>query len=415
MINLEKGLPAMPPANMTGPTTVPLVSSRTHRRRGSAFNHRLFALLLAAFLFPATSMAETLDVWFGTVTPRDGLSRGIYHARFDSEAGKLSDVVLAAEIDSPGFLAMHPAGKVLYSVGSVDGTPSVTAFRIRPGERHASLERINSQPIGDGGAAHLSTDRTGRVLMTAQYGGGSTAIFPLADDGSIGPRAQLAKHEGGSGVVPRRQDSPHAHWVGTSPDNRFAFVPDLGLDQVVIWKLDVEKPSLTAHGFGECPPGGGPRHMKFHPNGEVIYVLNELSLSVTAFRYDPEAGSMTPFQTIETLSEETKAKETFNSASEIRVHPSGQFVYTANRGHDTITAFRVDPQSFELSLIEVEPIRGGWPRNFNVDPGGRWLLAAGRDSNTVTVFAIDAETGELTYTREVAMVPTPICVLFGKP
>ncbi len=358
-------------------------------------------------------MADPVDVWFGTVTPADGLSQGIYHARFDSDSGELSDVMLAAEVSNPGFLALHPGGDVLYSTGSRDGAPSVSAFRIVPGEHHSSLEFLNSQEIGDGGAAHLSTDRDGKVLLTAQYGGGSTAIFPLAEDGSIGPRAKLAKHEGGSGVVQRRQESPHAHWVGTSPENRFAFVPDLGLDKVVIYKLDVDAPELSPHGFGECPPGGGPRHMKFHPNGEVIYVLNELSLSVTAFGYDAEAGTMTPFQTIETLPEEVKAKEIFNSASEIRVHQSGKFVYSANRGNDTVTAFRIDPDTHELTLIEREPIRGGWPRNFNIDPSGKWLLAAGRDSNTVAVFAIDGESGELTYTREMAMVPTPICVLFG--
>lgn len=370
---------------------------------------------LACFLalLSGTTMAETLDVWFGTTTPRGGVSRGIYHAPFDTESGKLGEVTLAAEISSPGFLALHPRGDVLYATGSQDGEPSVSAFRIERDGETSQLQPLNSQPIGDGGAAHLTTDRSGRVLVTAQYGGGSTALFPLADDGRILPRAQLAEHEGGSGVVERRQDAPHAHWTGTSPDNRFVFVPDLGMDKVVIWKLDLQQPALAPHGEGVCPPGGGPRHMKFHPDGRHIYVLNELALSVTTFAYDPEAGTMTPIQTIETLPEEVKAKEVFNSASEIRVHPSGRFVYSANRGNDTITAFRVDAETKQLSLIEHEPIRGAWPRNFHLDPSGKWLLAAGRDSHTVAVFAIDPETGELTYTREIAQVPTPICVLFG--
>jgi 6-phosphogluconolactonase len=236
----------------------------------------------------------------------------------------------------------------------------------------------------------------------------------LSKDGSIGARTQLMKHEGGSGVVARRQDKPHAHWVGTSPDNRFVFVPDLGMDQVLIYRLDNQYAKLTAHGRGVVPPGGGPRHMKFHPAGQYIYVLNELALSVTVFLYDAEKGTMMPVQTIPTVSEDQKAKETFVSASEIRVHPSGNFVYAANRGHDTITAFRIDSKTGKLSEIECEPIRGSWPRNFNIDPTGRWLVAAGRDSNTLAVFSIDQASGELTYTRSMVMVPTPICVEFGR-
>ena len=151
--------------------------------------------------------------------------------------------------------------------------------------------------------------------------------------------------------------------------------------------------------------------MKFHPNGKYVYVLNELALSITTFAYDEKAGAMTPIQTVETLSEATKAKETFNSASEIRVHKSGKFVYSANRGNDSISAFRVDESTGKLKLIEVEPIRGGWPRNFSLDPTGKWMIVAGRDSNTATVFAIDPSSGELTFARQTAMVPSPICVL----
>jgi 6-phosphogluconolactonase len=274
---------------------------------------------------------------------------------------------------------------------------------------------LSFQPIGDGGAAHLATDRTGKALLSAQYGGGSTAIYPLADDGSIRAQTKLIKHEGGSGIVPRRQDKPHAHWVGTSPDNKFVFVPDLGMDKVVIYRLDADRADLAPHGYGQLPPGGGPRHMKFHTSGNFIYVLNELALSVTAFAYDSKRGSMTAFQTIPTVPEQEKAKEMFVSASEIRVHPSGSYVYAANRGHDTITAFSIDQDSGKLTLIEREPIRGSWPRNFNIDPTGKWLLAAGRDSNTIAVFDIDAETGELTYTRTMVMVPTPICIVIGSP
>ncbi len=370
-------------------------------------------LLLLLLLSARSGFSLELDVWIGTTTPRGGASQGIYHTRLNSADGSLAQPRLAAEANSPGFLASHPTERVLYSTGNVEGRPSLVAYRIEGQDDHVELSLINSQPIGDGGAAHLATDRTGSALMSAQYGGGSTAIFPLNQDGSIGPREKLLKHEGGSGVIPARQNAPHAHWVGTAPDNRFAFVPDLGLDQVIIYKLDADRANLVPHGTGQLPPGGGPRHMKFHTSGDYIYVLNELALSVTVFGYDDEAGVMTAIQTIETVPQEEKAKERFASASEIRVHPSGKFVYAANRGHDTISAFRVDEASGQLSFIEREPVRGSWPRNFNIDPSGRWLLAAGRDSNTLAVFEIDGETGELTYTRKMVAVPTPICVLFA--
>ncbi|MFG0288322.1 MAG: lactonase family protein [Rhodopirellula sp. JB044] len=382
-----------------------------------------FLVSVCFLLVGAVASGQTVDVWFGTSTGRGSESRGIYHATFDMETGKLSRATLAAETQNPGFLAMHPNGKVLYATGSPASANSasndnVSAFRITGPVGKAKLEYINSAPTGDGGAAHVSTDRDGKILMSAQYGGGSTTLYQLAEDGSV-KHVEVKEHsellpKAGSGVVPKRQDHPHAHWTGTSPDNRFAFVPDLGMDRVVIWKLDTETPALTPHGFGVCPPGGGPRHMKFSPDGSRVYVLNELALSLTAFDYDAEKGEMTPGQTIRTLSEVVKAKETFNSASEIRVHPSGRFIYTANRGNDSISAFRVDENGV-LSLIEVEPIRGAWPRNFGMDPSGRWLIVAGQQSNTATVFAIDQETGELQFIRETVAVPSSICVLFGTP
>lgn len=369
----------------------------------------------------SVSPADTVDVWFGTTTPRGGESRGIYHSVLDTETGKLSRPTLAAECNNPGFLALHPDGKTLYATGRPDSASgprdAVSVFRVTGDAGRKQIEFVEAVGTGDGGAAHVSTDQAGKVLLSAQYGGGSTSLYQLADDGRIDRLVEVKEHSElmpnvGSGVVEGRQNASHAHWVGTSPDDRFAFVPDLGMDRVVIWKLEAKEPSLTHHGFGVCPPGGGPRHMTFSPDGSTIYVLNELALTITVFDYDAEQGEMTPVQTIPTLSEAVKAKETFNSASEIRVHPSGRFVYAANRGHDSISAFRLDDTG-QLVAVEVEPIRGGWPRNFNIDPSGKWLIAAGRDSNTATVFAIDDESGELTFIRETQPVPTPICVVFG--
>lgn len=373
-------------------------------------NTLLLAGLLAAVTLPPHAQAEVLDVWLGT--SRSNLSQGIYHCTLNTDNGRLSEARLVAEISGPGFLAMHPKLPVLYAAGTLDNKPSAVAYRIESGGEQASLELIGAVEIGDGGAAHLAVDASGQTLLTAQYGGGSTAAFALEEDGAIRERTQLVKHEGGSGVVGRRQDAPHAHWVGFSPDNRFAFVPDLGLDQVVIYQVDVEAAKLTPHGTADVPAGGGPRHMKFHPSGQWAYVLNELDLSVSVFDYDADAGTMTRKQTIPAVPKEQLARAQFTSASEIRVHPSGRFVYSANRGHDTITLFRVDAESGELMVVERTFVRGATPRNFNLDPSARWLLAAGQDSHTLASFAVDPELGLLTFNRSVIHVPSPICVLF---
>ncbi len=386
--------------------------------RRFTFSSAIGLIVASAFFANRSASAQTIDVWFGTVTSRGGDSQGIYHSSFHTQTGKLTRPTLAATCNGPGFLARHPNGSVLYATGSPDADEGcVSAYRISGEPGSATLEFINSITTADGAPAHLSTNHAGTLLFSAQYGGGSTSMYALADNGAIERLVVCKEHDellpqAGSGVVANRQEAPHAHWSGTSPDDRFLFVPDLGMDRVVIWKVDAESPNLTHHGFGVCPPGSGPRHMKFSPDEKKIYVLNELALSITVFDYDAEQGTMDPAQTIETLSEQVKNKETSNSASEIRVHPSGRFVYTANRGHDSISSFRV--QMFgRLSPIEVVPVRGAWPRNFAITPDGKWLIAAGQESNTVTVFSINENSGEITFARETKNVPNPICVQFG--
>ena len=360
----------------------------------------------SALLFAASAQAAPLNVYFGT---SGGETRGIYHATLDPDNGRLTPATLAAEIRSPGFLAVHPDGTRLYAVAGVEGGPRVAGYRITAG---GALEPINSALIGDGGGAHVAVHPSGRFLMTAQYGGGSTAFFPLDPDGRLGA-ATLTEHEGGSGVVPDRQNAPHPHYCGYSPDGRFAFVPDLGMDGIVIYRVNVDEPSIARHGFAASISGGGPRHMRFSVDGRFVYLLNELSLSVTTFAYDADAGTLKQLGTTPALSEEVKAREMFNSAAEILVHPSGRFVYSSNRGHDSVTVYRADPGTGRLTVVEVQPIRGAWPRNINMDPSGRWLLAAGADSNTVAVHAIDPDTGELTFQPGgLINVPGPICIVF---
>ena len=353
-----------------------------------------------------TGVAAEL-VYFGTGGPG---AKGIYRSTFNETDGKLSPAELAAEVGSPGFLALHPDGTKLYAVANFPGGPGAMGYRIQPG---GGLEVINSSPTGDGGGAHIAVHPSGRFLLTAQYGAGSTALFPLDDAGRLGT-AVIHRHTGGSRVVKGRQDAPHAHWCGFSPDGRFALVPDLGMDGVVIYRVDLERPAIERHGFAASVPGGGPRHLRFSPDGKFIYLLNELSLSVTTYAWEPQSGTARLLATVPALSEEAKAKEAFNSAAEILVHPGGRFVYSSNRGHDSVTVYRADPATSALSVIQVQPVRGAFPRNINLAPGGGWLLAAGADSNTVSVHRVDPASGLLTYqTKGVINVPAPICILFA--
>lgn len=363
-------------------------------------------LLFTSFLISPLLMADTIDVYFGTSGKE---TKGIYRSTFDTQSGKLGQAELAAEIGSPGFLAMNKDQSHLYAVGS-KSEPVVAAYEI---EKDGKLTLLNTEAIGDGGAAHISVHPSGKFLMTAQYGVGSTAVFPINKDGSVGKRSQLIKHKGGSGVVESRQKTPHPHYIGYSPDGRFAFVPDLGLDKVMIYKVDEKKGSVSSHGHARTVPGGGPRHMKFSKDGKYIYLLNELELSVTSFAYNAKAGTTERRTTTPALSVDAKSRQEFNSSAEILVHPNGKFVYSSNRGDDTVSLYWANEKSGHLAVKDVENVRGAFPRNINYDPTANWMLAAGQHSNTVSVFSIDQKSGEMDYqVGNIINVPGPICILF---
>ena len=367
----------------------------------------LWIALGIAMMTASENLAEAGNtaVWFGT----RGSSRGIYRAVLDLESGNLSNAELAAEIKNPGFLCINAAGDRLYSLGSMVGTEdNVAVFEI--GADGTTLTPMGSANSGCGKPTHLSLSKDEKTLLLAHYGGGAVASMPLDESGKILPAASKIDHTGSS-VNKQRQDKPHPHWIGATPDNKFVLVPDLGTDEVVIYHLDTKNHTLTPHGAGKVPAGSGPRHLKFHPNAKWAYVLNELSLTVTGFHYGAAKGSLDPFQTVVALPQ-SELKDILTSGSEIRMHPSGKFVYAGIRGHDVIAVFAIDQESGALTLVEREPIRGAWPRNFGIDPTGKWLLAAGAESSTVSVFRIDAENGRLTFTRQVISVPQSICVEF---
>ena len=348
-------------------------------------------------------------VYIGTYTHGD--SEGIYVYRLDSETGALEYSSKIIGVVNPSFLDIHPRGRYLYSVneiGEFEGKASgaVTAFYIHQSTGEISF--LNQRATGGGAPCHVSVDATGKYLLAANYGGGSVAAFPIGKDGRLGEASDFVQHTGSS-VNPRRQSEPHAHSIMIDPENRFAFAPDLGLDKILIYKLNLEDGSLTANAqpWARVHPGAGPRHLDFHPNGKYAYVINELDSTFTAFRYDANIGTLTEIQTISTLPEDFDGT---SHCADVHVHPSGKFLYGSNRGHDSIVICAIDPETGMLSYIGCESTQGQAPRNFGLNPEGTFLLAANQSTNTIVTFAVDADTGELTATGNVLEVPTPVCL-----
>jgi len=377
----------------------------------------LMLACLAAWQAADLRAAERL-VWFGTYTRGTAGSQGIYVSRFDDATGTLSAPVLAAKAKNPGFLAFHPSLPMLYAVSEVadhDGKPTGGILSFAIDDRTGTLTKNNEQPSGGSGPCHVSVDPTGKVVLAANYGGGSVICLGLDADGSLRPVVMgspggFLQHEGKS-INEKRQEKPHGHSIYPAADGRFAITCDLGIDKVLVHALDVGKATLAPHSFVAVKPGAGPRHFAFHPNDRFGYACNELDLTVTGFTFDPAAGTLTEFQTLSTLPADV-TDHTGVSTAEIVVHPNGKFLYVSNRGHHSIAMFSLDDSTGKLAFRGVEPIRGKTPRNFVVDPTGKFLLAAGMDSNTVTVFAIDESTGRLSFTGTSLDVPVPVCIRF---
>jgi 6-phosphogluconolactonase len=354
-----------------------------------------------------------LPVYFGTYT--GARSKGIYLSILDPATGALAPPVLAAEIANPSFLALHPGGRFVYAVseiGGFQGKPggAVTAFVREP--ETGVLRPLNQvSTLGDG-PCHLVVDPAGRNVLAANYGGGSVVVIALEPEGRLGAHGSFLQHQGSS-VNPQRQKGPHAHGVYLDAASRFAFVPDLGLDRVMIYRFDSAAHSLAPMdppaGAG-VKPGAGPRHFAFHPNGRFGYVINELDSTITALGYDATRGRLTEFQTVPTLPADFTGRST---TAEIAVHPGGRFLYGSNRGHDSIAVFALDPGTGKLTFVQHEPTRGRTPRSFAIDPTGTFLLAANQDSDSVAVFRIDAGTGRLTPTGRSLDVGAPVCVMFA--
>ncbi|MBM4040846.1 MAG: lactonase family protein [Planctomycetes bacterium] len=370
-------------------------------------------LCLAAARGAEEPKMEKLRVYIGTYTWKE--SKGIYLMELDLATGKLSAPELAAEATNPTFLAIHPSRRFLYAVGEIGkfqgrSTGSVSAFAIAPDT--GKLTPLNSQPSGGTGPCHVTVDKQGKNLLVANYSGGSVAVLPIAEDGSLKEPSCTIQHKG-TGPNKSRQEGPHAHSINLDPAGRFAFAADLGLDKLLIYRFDPAKGTLTPNDppFASVAPGAGPRHFAFHPNGRFAYAINEMGMTVTAFAYDAERGTLKELQTVRTLPEGRETTPA-DSTAEVVVHPSGKFLYGSNRGHDSIAIFALDPETGKLTPAGHEPTQGKAPRNFAIEPSGTWLLAANQNSASVVVFRIDPKTGALTPAGVKADIPAPVCVRF---
>lgn len=372
-----------------------------------------------AFAFAAlttTAIAgENFLVYFGTNTNAKNGSKGVYVSRFNTATGELTEPQLAAEAGNPGFLAIHPSKKYLYACGDVTSAEGkkaggISAFGID--SKSGKLTLINQAATTGAGPCHVSVDKTGKVATISNYGSGSISSYAIKEDGSVSPEVSFFQHEG-SGADPKRQAGPHAHSVNFSPDNRFAFACDLGLDKVLIYKVDTASGKLTPNDppFAKTPAGGGPRHLAFHPSGKFVFVNNEMGMSETVFAYDAEKGALNEVETVSTLPEADRGMKGLSTAESV-AHPNGRVVYVSNRTHDTIAVFACDPATGKLTLLQNVPVEGKIPRNICLDPTGKWLIAAHQDSATAALFKVDQDSGKLTFTGTKVNVPGSICVRF---
>ena len=335
--------------------------------------------------------------YIGTRT--DGDSEGIYRCLMDEEAGTIDNIELAAQTENPTFLATSPNNEFLYATNEAD-QGRVTAFAI---EADGALRQLNHQVVGPANPCHCSIDRTGQYLLVAHYIGGAVSILPIKDDGTLG-KPTITEHEGSS-VHPERQTGPHPHMIIPGPDNAFAYVTDLGTDTVVVYDLDLEAGMLHRSSTVQITAGAGPRHLEFSPDGRYAYLINELNSTLSMFERDQQSGSLKQIGTANTLEAEYDGE---NYPADVHLHPTEDYVYGSNRGHDSIAIF--DTTDDTLELVGTQSTHGEWPWNFTISANGEFLFVANAYSNTIVPLTINQETGRLDATGDQVDIPHPVCL-----
>jgi len=354
---------------------------------------------VGTYTFPGTAPGGT----------HQSQAKGIYVFRMNPTNGGLT-LLQVAEILNPSYLALDPTLSHLYSVNEMTAG-AVSSFAIS--QANGMLSLLNMKPTNAQDTTYLSVQPSGQYLFAASYTSGNFQVFPILGDGSIGDMTDNFQSVGnGTGPNPARQEGPHAHQILTDLDGNHVFGVDLGGDKVNVWNLDSGKGKLNENmvPFAPIASGSGPRHMAFHPDRQHAYVLSELASSVTVFDYDSGRAAFVWKQTISTLPPDFSGT---NTTAEIRIHPSGRFLYNTNRGHNSVTMFEIEPDTGELEVIGWESTRGEWPRGMNIDPSGTFLYAANQNTDNIAVFRIQPANGKLRFSTLVN-TPTPVDVEFGR-
>lgn len=355
--------------------------------------------------------SKEMLLYVGTYTSKG--SEGIYVYKFDAETGSLSKLHTVKNVSEPSFLAIDKKRKFLYAVNETENyegkkSGAVSAFAID--RETGNLTFLNKVASLGGAPCHISVSENEKFVFVANYSGGNVSVFPVEDDGALGASVDFKQHSG-SGANKKRQEAAHAHSLNLDEKNKFALVCDLGVDKVFIYELDKKTGKLTANpaqNFYQTKAGAGPRHIAFHKNGKLVFLINELDLTISSLRYDHEKGTLAEIQTVSTLPE--NASRAGVSCADIHVSPNGNFLYGSNRGHNSIVVFKIDEKTGMLEYVEHVSTAGKNPRNFAIAPNGKFLLAANQSSDSIIVFSIDEETGKLSQTANKATISMPVCL-----
>ncbi|MBM3265481.1 MAG: lactonase family protein [candidate division Zixibacteria bacterium] len=340
----------------------------------------------------------------------DNQTGGIFQYHMDPVTGALTFVAKSQEAGSPFYFTLDPSGRCLYAANTVpsfEDLPggTVCAFSVDKGT--GALTFLNEQSAHGVLPCYVSLDSQNRHVLVGSYSSGTVAILPIREDGSLGPATDHVQHTGSS--VHERQTAPYVHCILPDPTGRFALSADLGIDKIMVYRLDVEPGRLIPHDppSASLHPGAGPRHFTFHPNLRIGYVINELDSTITGYSYDAASGILTTIETVPTI---PPSFTDTNYCADILVHPNGRYLYGTNRGHNSIVMFDIDPATFCLTLREHVSSEGDFPWNLAIDPTATFVLAANTRSNRVVVFRIDPAIGQLTFTGQDAEVPGALCI-----
>jgi 6-phosphogluconolactonase len=383
-----------------------------------SFLHSSAALAAGLALAPrAFAQKSASRVYVGTYTGSDGHGEGIY--LFDFANGALTNRKLAAATTSPSWIALHPNKRFLYAVNEGGNSGSVTAFAVDPAS--AALRQINSVSSHGSAPCHLSFDPSGKFALVANYVSGTIAVLPIKADGSLGEATDVQTHTGansapnGATNAPKGSfttighDAPHAHFIQPDIKGRYILGVDLGQDRIYTYRFDSTAGKLIQQTTTSVPTGDGPRHLAFHPNGKWIYLITEQASTVMLFDYNAETGSLQQRQIISALPEGFAGT---SYGSEILIHPSGKWLYAANRLHDSIGEYLIGPDG-RLTHIGHTPTLGDYPRHMNIDPSGNYFFVCNQKGDNVTSYHIHQQTGYLRPTGNYTAVGTPACIIFA--